>query len=145
MAKELSVKYKLSHLDLDTLAWLPTSPPRRKSPCESEKEIVKFIKRNTGWIVEGCYSDLLEIAMRESDKIIYMNLSIEKCISNAKKRPWEPHKYTSKEAQDANLEMLINWISQYTERSDDFSKKSHEALYEQYKGLKEMITSNRDF
>ena len=25
-------------------------------------------------------------------------------------RPWEPHKYPSKEAQDANLALLIGWI-----------------------------------
>ena len=36
-----------------------------------------------------------------------MNLPIGACIANAKQRSWEPHKYASKEAQDANLELLM--------------------------------------
>ena len=92
--------------------------------------------------IEGCYSDLLEIALPKSSEIIYLNLPVEACIANAKARPWEPHKYDSKEAQDANLGMLIDWIAQYTVRNDTFSKSAHEALYKGYKGKKTMYSGN---
>jgi adenylate kinase family enzyme len=110
LSKELAATAKLAHLDLDTLAWLPTIPPERKALKDSAKEINEFITNNDGWVIEGCYSDLLEIASPYSTEIIYLNLPIEQCIKNAKSRPWEPHKYASKEAQDANLNMLIDWI-----------------------------------
>lgn len=71
-----------------------------------------------------------------------MNLPIKACISNAKNRPWEPHKYESKEAQDANLGMLIDWISQYEKREDVFSQAAHRKLYDEYRGTKRMYTSN---
>ena len=71
-----------------------------------------------------------------------MNLPIETCIANAKARPWEPHKYESKKAQDKNLEMLIGWISMYSERTDTFSAFAHNRLYKQYAGKKSMVTSN---
>jgi hypothetical protein len=132
----------LSHLDLDTLAWTPTEPPERMPLEISKSEIDSFINSNPGWVIEGCYSDLLELAVSDSTEIIFMNLSIEQCITNARSRPWEPHKYESKEAQDKNLEMLINWISQYSQRTDTFSEASHKALYEQYQGPKRMITRN---
>lgn len=111
LAKELCAKYALGHLDLDTLAWLPSSPPTRKPLIDSQKDIAIFIASNEGWVIEGCYSDLLELAIQQSNEMIFMNLPVEACIRNAMNRPWEPHKYESKEAQDANLDMLIDWIA----------------------------------
>jgi adenylate kinase family enzyme len=142
IAKKLCLKNGLAHLDLDTLAWLTETPPKRKPQSESQKEILHFISENEGWVIEGCYSDLLKIPLPSSNELIFMNLPVEMCIANAKKRPWEPHKYESKAAQDKNLDMLIEWISKYDERNDTFSKAAHEKLYAKYEGLKTMITSN---
>ena len=142
LAKELCDSEGLAHLDLDTLAWEATVPPERKSLNESSQEIQIFIESSDGWIIEGCYADLLEQAVPFSNEIIFMNLPIETCILNAKNRPWEPHKYESKEAQDANLEMLIDWISQYNQRVDTFSEKSHRALYDAFQGKKTIYTNN---
>ena len=142
LAKKLCYENKLTHLDLDLLAWKDSDPPERKSLMESEKEILEFVHSNSAWVIEGCYTDLLELAASHSNEIIFLNLPVETCISNAKKRPWEPHKYESKEAQDANLEMLINWIAQYSEREDTFSLASHQNFYDEYEGNKQMLTSN---
>lgn len=142
LAQQLREEEGLSHLDLDTIAWLPSSPPERKPLAESKREIEFFTSVNEGWVIEGCYADLLEIVLPDSSEIIFLNLPAEACVANAKNRPWEPHKYESKEAQDANLEMLIAWIAQYPERSDTFSRSAHEALFNGYKGKKIMYTSN---
>lgn len=142
LAKKLCNSEQLSHLDLDTLAWLPTVPPERKPLAESESEISDFINSNSGWVIEGCYSDLLEMAISSSNELIFMNVPVELCVENARNRPWEPHKYESKEAQDSNLDMLIEWISQYSERTDVFSKSTHTNLYEKYPGRKRIVTSN---
>lgn len=142
LAKKLCSSEGLAHLDLDTLAWLPTTPPQRKPLLESKVEMSDFIGSNEGWVIEGCYSDLLEIALKSSSELIFMNLPIESCIENARNRSWEPHKYESKEAQDRNLDMLIEWIAQYAQRTDTFSSVSHAELYEQYTGKKCMLICN---
>ncbi len=144
LAKKICDEKKISHLDLDTLAWLPISPPERRPIAESIKEIETFIKLNEAWVIEGCYSDLLEKVLPFSNEIIFMNLPIKTCIQNAKARPWEPHKYASKKAQDANLEMLIDWISLYNQRTDTFSEQSHRELYESFEGKKIIYLSNRN-
>ena len=54
-----------------------------------------------------------------------------------------PKKYATKEAQDANLTMLIDWISQYAERQDTFSKQAHQKFFTEYTGKKSMITNNQ--
>lgn len=142
LAKQLAESEQLAHLDLDMHAWQPTNPPTRKPLTESAQAIEQFMQLNESWVIEGCYSDLLVIAESAATDIIFMNLPIEDCIANANNRPWEPHKYESKTAQDANLAMLVEWISQYELRDDTFSKSAHLDFYQNYAGMKKMLASN---
>ena len=148
LAKKLAKQEQLAHLDLDTLAWLPaataTSPPQRQQLDVSMTEIKTFIEQHNAWVIEGCYSDLLAPILAKCSEIIFLNLPIESCIDNAKNRPWEAHKYESKAAQDANLAMLIDWIAQYDQRSDSFSKAAHQELYDGFSGNKQQYFSNQD-
>jgi len=75
-------------------------------------------------------------------RAVFLNLDVEQCVANARNRPWEPHKYESKVAQDANLDMLIGWIRDYTERDDVFSYRAHRDFYERFAGEKRMYTDN---
>ncbi len=142
LATKLSNTHKLAHLDLDALAWLPTAPPERSSLKTAAQTIKLFIEQNVSWVIEGCYTDLLELVEPYATQAIFMNLPMALCIENARNRPWESHKYATKAAQDKNLDMLIDWISQYRERDDVFSYRAHLALYERFRGLKCEITDN---
>lgn len=141
-AQYLSKAHGLAHLDLDTLAWRPTTPPERRPIAESARDIEQFVSAQASWVIEGCYSDLLALAAKEASEAIWMNLAIEDCVANAQARPWEPHKYPSKEAQDANLAMLLEWIRQYESRTDTFSAAAHREFYEAFAGDKREITKN---
>jgi adenylate kinase family enzyme len=155
LAKKFAADKELAHLDLDTIAWLATSPPRRKLITDSAKEIEFFTQNHESWVIEGCYSDLLELLIIDSqldaidnmgtceaNEMFFLDLPIEICIRNAEQRAWEPHKYSSKQDQDDNLEMLIDWIKNYETRTDSFSKESHQALYDSFKGKKTTIKDN---
>ena len=142
LAKRLVKEESLVHLDLDSLAWLPETPPKRASLEESRMILEEFISSNNCWVIEGGYTDLLEMAAPIANEVIFMNLDVSQCIENAKNRPWESHKYKSKEAQDCNLDMLINWIGQYMERDDVFSFRSHTEFYKEFTGKKLMRTTN---
>ena len=142
LAKKYKEAHGLAHLDLDNLAWTETKPPSRKPLVESAVQIKEFINEHPKWVIEGCYTDLLKVAAPYSQEIVYMDLPIELCIDNARKRPWEPHKYESKEAQDANLEMLMDWIRQYSIREDTFSKVAHNEFFNAYQRNKSRYTTN---
>lgn len=133
----------IAHLDLDTLAWLPTTPPERKPLNEAFAKIKSFINEHNEWVVEGCYADLLELLAPHATEAIFMNLPVELCQSNAKNRPWEPHKYASKQEQDSNLAMLLEWIAGYTQRNDVLSYKAHRALYARFDGEKTEVRCNQ--
>lgn len=147
LSKHLQGSCQLAHLDLDTVAWRPASAsanPERRDLDESLALINQFCDDEPNWVIEGCYADLLAMLTERASEIIYLNLSIEQCIENAKKRPWEPHKYASEQEQSANLEMLINWISDYETRDDAFSSQAHHALFDGYLGEKTMLTAKPD-
>lgn len=132
LAKKRQKELNLSHLDLDTLAWSTEKTPTRKSFAESTKEIDEFLSKNSGWVIEGCYADLLGYVIKHADDIIFLNPGTEVCIQHCRERPWEPHKYASKQEQDNNLDMLIEWIKQYELREDEFSLKEHKQLFESF-------------
>ncbi len=142
LARSISESLEAGHLDLDTVAWLPSSPPQRMPIKESMENITSFLNKNTQWVIEGCYADLISQVTPYADEVIFLNLSTSECIKNAKARPWEPHKYESKAAQDANLNMLLDWITDYDNRTDTFSRDSHQQVYDNFDGKKIMVTSN---
>jgi len=93
------------------------------------------------WVIEGCYADLLEATLLQCTQLLFLNPGVEACVENARSRPWEPHKYASKEAQDSNLEMLIVWIRDYPTRSDTFSLSAHRGLFDRFSGEKCELTT----
>jgi adenylate kinase family enzyme len=136
LASRLAREKALAHLDLDTLAWQPVTPPERRPTAESAKEIVSFMDAHERWMIEGCYADLLAVPLPRCTRLLFLNPGIDACVANARLRPWEPHKYASREAQDANLGMLIGWIRDYETRSDVFSLRAHRALFDAFTGDK---------
>lgn len=143
LARQLCQRSGATHFDLDTIAWLPSQPPTRRPIEEAQAVLEQFIFQHQNWVIEGCYADLIEIVEPHSTLLIFMKLPVSQCCDNANKRPWEAHKYSSKEAQDANLPKLLEWIKNYEIRSDEFSLHAHQALYDEFKGSKILCQSNQ--
>jgi adenylate kinase family enzyme len=141
MAARLAAESGAAHLDLDTLAWLPTTPPQRAPLAESAAKIAAFMDAHDAWVIEGCYSDLLAVAAARCTRLVFLNPGVDACVANCRTRPWEPHKYATKEAQDANLEMLVGWVRAYATRDDEFSLRAHRALFDGFAGDKVELAS----
>ena len=143
LARQFSSTHGLTHLDLDTLAWQDSSPPARKPIEESFAEISRFTDDHQNWVIEGCYSDLLSLAMQTASEVIFLNPGIETCMSNCRNRAFEPHKYQSQEEQDKNLDMLLGWVREYPDRVDEFSLKSHRKIFNDFAAKKTEYLSNK--
>ncbi len=128
------------HLDLDEIAW--ESSGQRKHVSESIRELASFISANTEWVIEGCYSSLVKEASASAEELIFLNPGVDVCQENCKSRPWEPHKYDTKESQDKNLEMLLEWVEAYETRTDEFSLQAHQEIFESFPGRKSELRSN---
>lgn len=128
-------------LDLDTVAWEPERPTTLKPEHAAREDVHAFCLNHERWIVEGCYANLIEAALTHSPHLILLNPGEEVCLANCRARPWEPHKYASQSAQDANLQFLLSWVSDYYTRGGPLSLAAHEACFEAYPGPKRELNS----
>ena len=140
LAKRYSQQLGLFHLDLDEVAWKVGQPGVREDLFRSVESMEKILKSQAAWVVEGCYSSLIDPAAVKANELVFLNPGISVCLKNCRTRPWEPGKYESREEQDKNLEMLLNWVAEYEIREDEFSLKQHRRIYEGFKGRKIEIT-----
>jgi adenylate kinase family enzyme len=144
LAKSLARLQGAKHLDLDTVAWEAERPGVRADFEESRRALLRFIEGSEAWVVEGCYSRLLEVAAAHCTELIFLNPGVEACVENCEARPWEPHKYPTREAQDANLSTLVEWVREYETRDDEFSLREHRKLFDAHAGRKIEYKSNEE-
>lgn len=135
LARALAARFNVLRLELDEIFWEPGSAEARE-PAVVEAELDAFLKRQPGWIVEGCYAGLAAHAARQGDALLLLDPGLATCLANTEARDWEPHKYSSAAAQDANLPMLRDWVRDYYTRDDDCSWAAHRALYARHAGRK---------
>lgn len=136
LANWLAQAANLTALDLDTLAWEPDQPAVARSNELAEADVSRFCSTHARWVLEGCYGGLIETALRFRPLLIFLNPGLESCTAHCLNRPWEPHKYRSRQEQDANLQFLLSWLAEYYTRDGPMSLAGHRAVFERYPGRK---------
>src|SRR6266480_2120878 len=139
MAHRIIGDESIRRLSLDEIAW--DHGPKRKPLEVSLCLLHDFIQSNERWIIEGCYSDLIQAALPYCTELRFLNPGIEVCVAHCHRRPWEPEKFSSAEQQDAMLEQLVLWVKQYEIRDDEYGLKRHRKIFEQFAGSKREFTS----
>jgi hypothetical protein len=134
MARAVARELNVPHLCLDAIAWGETAV--RRPLDDSLADLRAFIESNPGWVIEGCYGDLIEAALEHCSELRFLNPGIEACVSNCRNRPWEPSYCTSPEEQQRFLGPLIDFVRQYGTRQDEYSLARHRAIFESFSGSK---------
>ncbi len=124
------------HLDLDAVAWEPDQPAVARPEQVALAEVRAFCESEASWVVEGCYANLVAAALAHEPHLLFLNPGEQVCLDNCRSRPWEPRKYASMAEQDANLSMLLAWVSEYDTRDGPLSLTAHEACFAAYAGPK---------
>src|SRR6516225_2107471 len=139
MARRLLGGKPIARLSLDQIAW--DEGPKRKPLDVSLCLLKDFIQSNEQWVIEGCYSDLIEAALPYCTELRFLNPGIEVCVAHCLRRPWEPEKFSSPEDQGAMLTHLVQWVREYETRDDAYGLKRHRELFEGFQGRKREYTS----
>ena len=139
LARELAAEHEVPVLDLDTVAFEPDRPGVRRPLKDARADVAAFCAQDGGWVVEGCYADLVVTALEAGAELVFLDPGVERCVANCRSRPWEPHKYATAEEQDARLPFLLTWVAEYYERDGDLSHAAHLALFEAYGGPKRRL------
>lgn len=136
LAAKLASESGASVLDLDTIAWEPKEIAVARPVERALADLRAFCTAHENWIVEGCYTGLIEATFVYSPELLFLDPGVEACIASCKARPWEPHKYASQAEQDSRLAFLLTWVAEYYTRDGDMSHGAHEALFRSYPGSK---------
>jgi adenylate kinase family enzyme len=139
-AQALAKKHRLTHLDLDTLVWVPGEVAQQRPLTDVLADLAQFCAQHRAWVIEGCYGELIAHALPECTELVFLNPGEQACIDNNRARPWEPHKYASKQEQDRMLEPLLQWVRGYYTRDDLWSLAAHRRLFDGFSGKKREIT-----
>lgn len=145
LARALSAIHGIEALDLDTLVWEREEPAVQR-PLEAVlRDLTAWVGLRDRWVVEGCYAELIEAVLPQVTELLFLDPGLETCLAHNRQRPWEPHKYADKAAQDAMLPQLQTWIAGYYTRDDPWSFVAHRALYERYTGSKQWLRDAADY
>jgi adenylate kinase family enzyme len=125
-------------LSLDHIAW--TEGAVRAPLAESLEALDAFLAANPEWVVEGCYGDLIEAAVRHCTELRFLNPGAEVCIANAHRRPWEPDYCESPEVQQQLLGPLVEFIRAYETSTDEYGLARHRAIFDTFTGPKREYT-----
>ncbi len=134
MARRLIGDRNIPHLSLDKIAW--NEGPHRKPLRESLEALHRFLEDNDQWIIEGCYSDLVEAALPFCTELRFLNPGIDVCMAHCRRRPWEPDKFASPQEQQAMLDKLIEWVQAYETRQDEYGLQRHRRIFDEFGGAK---------
>ena len=144
LARRLAAAASFPILDMDTVAWEPGRIAVPRDPGEAVADVRDFCNAGKDWIVEGCYASLIEAVLPLGPQLLVLDPGVDQCIENCRSRPWESHKYSSKEEQDEHLAFLLTWVAEYYSREDDMSLSAHKRVYEGYGGAKQWLSSLTD-
>jgi adenylate kinase family enzyme len=136
LARRLAAEHGLAHLDLDAIVWEPGAIAVQRHADEILASLNAFLSQHARWVIEGCYGELVEAASRQCTELVFLNPGLEACLEHNRRRPWEPHKYASKEQQDRMLDTLQAWVAGYYERQDPWSYHAHRRIFDAFPGRK---------
>jgi adenylate kinase family enzyme len=136
LARRLAGEHGLAHLDLDAIVWEPGQVAVQRPAAAVAASLEAFVAGNARWVIEGCYGDLVQAASAHCTEMIFLNPGVAACLANNRRRPWEPHKYDSRAAQDAMLENLQAWVADYYTREDPWSYGAHRRVFDDFAGSK---------
>ena len=83
----------------------------------------------------------LACSLASAASVVFLNPGLEACLAHNRARPWEPHKYASKQAQDAMLANLQDWVAGYYHRADAWSYAGHRRIFDMHAGPKVELVS----
>jgi adenylate kinase family enzyme len=140
LAKSLARTQSMPMLDLDTLVWEPDRVAVERPDALVLADLAQFCRESDDWVIDGCYGDLVEAVLPNRPLLIFLEPGQDVCVANCRARPWEPHKYRTKQEQDDHLEHLLGWVRSYYDLEGSMSLAGHRAVFDAYTGPKRLVT-----
>jgi adenylate kinase family enzyme len=140
LARELAARDRAACLSLDDVAF--AEGEARRPLDVSIAECLRFIEAHESWVIEGCYADIIEALLPRCEELVFLNPGVETCIARCRQRAWEPDKFPSPEAQQQHLPSLIDWVSTYETREDEYGLRAHRRVFDAFAGSRSELDAS---
>jgi adenylate kinase family enzyme len=140
-ARRVAARHQLAYLELDVIVWEPRQVAVARPATVVRAELDGFLAAHDRWVIEGCDGDLAERALPAASELVLLDPGQAVCVDHNRRRPWEPHKYDSAEAQDRMLPFLLQWVADYYRRDDARSLAYHRRLFDAHPGAKRALVA----
>lgn len=144
LSKRLSAKTGLKIIHLDKIYWKPNWTEPEKD--EWKRTLEKVLRDDDAWIMDGNYSNTLDVRVPACDTIIFLEMPPAVCVYRVLKRVAFSYKKTRSDMADDCPEKFdwefIKWIWDFSNRS----KPKIEKILKRYEHEKTIIRlkSKRD-
>lgn len=140
----LAARMGVPVLELDTIYWEPHQIAVARDAVVVRADLAAFIAANDAWVIEGCYAELIEAALPACTELVFLNPGVDVCLANARRRPFEAHKYDRAEDQERMLGFLLEWIAAYPTRTSSSGYEAHRRVFDAFPGPKREVTTLSD-
>jgi adenylate kinase family enzyme len=83
VATRIGTVLKLPAHDLDALYWLS---PGEERPRGEARALVAQVAAGSGWVIEGVWAELLEVALVRATVLVWLDLSWDECLQGLLQR-----------------------------------------------------------
>ena len=127
LAERVGVLLHLPVHDLDLVHW--HADGRKRDEADAKARVAR-IAAGKGWVVEGVYGWLAEVALPWADTLIWLDLSWDDCRAGLLARGLR------RDMKPSDQDALLAWAQDYWTRTTPSSFAGHERLYRMFEGNK---------
>lgn len=127
LAERVSAALHLPIHDLDLVHW--HTDGRKRDEADAKGRVAEIAK-GEGWIIEGVYGWLAEVALPRANTLIWLDLPWDDCRSGLLARGLR------RGMTPGDQNALLAWAQDYWTRTTPSSFRGHERLYRMFAGNK---------
>jgi adenylate kinase family enzyme len=120
-------------VSLDELFWVPGGFDQKRPPDEVQTKIDQSLGAQS-WVVEGVFGNLASAFLTQANLLIWLDLDWEVCRAGLLERSSQSAERLDPSVATHAIEELVQWASQYSERTTASSRTGHARLVADFAG-----------
>jgi adenylate kinase family enzyme len=137
LGDQLSSRLSLPLVRLDDVYWAGTYGAEGRPKDEVFRDVHDRASKDA-WVMEGVYGWLLPAALPRATEFVFIDLPVAECLTNLRSRGNQGG------GSQASFQTMLDWVSEYPNRSNSNSRLTHQRLWDQFVGKKDLLTSREE-
>jgi adenylate kinase family enzyme len=143
LAARIAQPHGIPVIHIDDIFWEPGGFDKKR-PQEVVWSMIQEAKAKDSWIAEGVFGELAEQFFDRAEGLVWLDIDWPTCQARLLKRGSESKKHMGRVESEQGLKNLVEWASQYYERTNARSYEGHKQLMDHFPGQKVHLKSETE-